>query len=786
MVQTYQSPVRVYKFPFELVMAAYEKRFPTCPQIPIFVGSEIVSEYKSPDGAEWIVDRKCQLNVDAPYLVKKIAGVDYVYFTQKNSLNRRNRTLLIEASNITFSSRIIVKEVCNYYIHPDNENWTCFEQSASLDVKSFFGFEAAVEKLAVKQYAANLAKGKEVLEFFIDELVKSGVTHVPRFVDSAAPVTPEEIETVLDDDSAIDVSKEGNEDENETETTAKVKKSETDRKRSLQAPISPTKQSEHVSAQKPVVAQAKISNGGIAKESSFEEAESKLEAEYIHRFLGQLNTLEESRLCQLKYGLQSTHKGKLPNDAHLLRFLRARDFDVQKAEKMVIASLLWRKQHNVDKILHEFVPPPVLLKYFPGCWHHNDLEGRPLFVLRLGQMDVKGLLRSVGLESLLKFTLSICEEGLLKAAEATKRLGKPIGSWTLLVDLEGLSLRHLWRPGVQSLLRIIENLEAHYPECLGLVLIARAPRVFPVLWTLISPFIDENTRKKFMVNSNEAIHTELAKYIDKKYLPDFLGGPCPIDALGKDGGHVPKTEYRPVQEEVLRENEDDILRSTYHTVNVHKGVSHEEFVTVRTAGSVLTWDFDIIKGECEFIVYHTSKDIKSHPAPSSPNAVERVTAAIASASLLSSTPPPFAIASHPELTLGDDLSMQERPVAFAEGDSMQGSHYCKQSGTYIMQWRYPEHTLSTHHQGSSFDFSHLSHKCRLMYYYELLNSADFKGSVASLHSCRSSFSSLAAGPAEVDSGASGSRSKTNAIANGGGHDVPTCSSSAATEKPKFT
>uniref|UniRef100_A0AC35FDF6 PRELI/MSF1 domain-containing protein n=1 Tax=Panagrolaimus sp. PS1159 TaxID=55785 RepID=A0AC35FDF6_9BILA len=141
MVQTYQSPVRIYKYPFEIVIAAYQKRFPTCPQIPIFVGSEITSEYHSPDGAVEIIDRKCQLNVDAPYLVKKIAGVDYVYFNQKNSLDRRNRTLEIEATNISFASRIAILEKCNYYVHPENNEWTCFEQSASLDVKSFFGFE---------------------------------------------------------------------------------------------------------------------------------------------------------------------------------------------------------------------------------------------------------------------------------------------------------------------------------------------------------------------------------------------------------------------------------------------------------------------------------------------------------------------------------------------------------------------------------------------------------------------------------------------------------------------
>ena len=57
--------------------------------------------------------------------------------------------------------------------------------------------------------------------------------------------------------------------------------------------------------------------------------------------------------------------------------------------------------------------------------------------------------------------------------------------WTCLVDLEGLTMRHLWRPGIKALLRIIEVVEANYPETLGRLLILRAPRVFPVLWTLV-------------------------------------------------------------------------------------------------------------------------------------------------------------------------------------------------------------------------------------------------------------------------------------------------------------
>uniref|UniRef100_A0A0N5BLV7 CRAL-TRIO domain-containing protein n=1 Tax=Strongyloides papillosus TaxID=174720 RepID=A0A0N5BLV7_STREA len=444
-------------------------------------------------------------------------------------------------------------------------------------------------------------------------------------------------------------------------------------------------------------------------------AESKLESEYIRRFLGQLTPLEESRLCQLKYGLQDASKGKLPNDAHLLRFLRARDFDVDKARDMVLSSLLWRKKHDVDKILHEFVPPPVLKQFFPGSWHYKDKFGRPLFIIRLGHMDVKGILRAVGLSVMTKFILSICEEGLEKTAEATKELGKPISTWTLLVDLEGLSMRHLWRPGVHALLKLIEIVEANYPETMELVLITRAPRVFPVLWTLISPFINENTRKKFMVNSNERVIEDLKKYIDENYIPTFLSGVCFFSA--PSGGHVPKSLYLPST--TLLGEEDDLLTSIYITGNVYRCIPVENFVKVTTSGCVLTWDFDILKGECEFLIYHTYNMLDT-PVPVSPtaHAVDRVTSSLGG-TLFYSHP----INAYPDLSLDTSITIVEKPLFFSEGDSMQGSHYCSQSGTYILQWRHQE--LSNNHN-HSFDFSLSGHKCKVMYYSELLDSTDFR------------------------------------------------------------
>ena len=80
MVQKYQSPVRVYKWPFELLMKAYEPRFPTCDMIPIIKETEIIEEDLSQDEAVHMIDRRAKLNVEAPYLLKKLMGVEFLLF----------------------------------------------------------------------------------------------------------------------------------------------------------------------------------------------------------------------------------------------------------------------------------------------------------------------------------------------------------------------------------------------------------------------------------------------------------------------------------------------------------------------------------------------------------------------------------------------------------------------------------------------------------------------------------------------------------------------------------
>lgn len=51
---------------------AYERRFPTCHLIPMFVASDVMDEDTSEDGSTHRVERRCALDVDAPRLLKRV------------------------------------------------------------------------------------------------------------------------------------------------------------------------------------------------------------------------------------------------------------------------------------------------------------------------------------------------------------------------------------------------------------------------------------------------------------------------------------------------------------------------------------------------------------------------------------------------------------------------------------------------------------------------------------------------------------------------------------------
>lgn len=690
------------------------RRFPTCDMIPIMAGTDVIKEHTSKDKAVTQISRRCRLHVEAPYLLKKIMGVEFIFFVQTNTLDRRNRTLHIEAYNESFSSRVTIQENCKYSVHPENSEWTCFEQTASLDVKSFFGFESTVEKIAMKQYSQNISKGKEIIEHFIEVLRKENITEVPRWVEPTTKATAE-----ICDDTEVKKEEESSEAESSSEESEL-------RERTSSTPSTGSTEL-HLGA-----SAANIPN---IEKINLNEDNNKLDADYIKRCLGDLTPLQESRLIQLKKWVGELQKGKVPSDACLLRFLRARDFNIEKAREMLSHSLIWRKKNQIDKIMNEYQINQVVKDYFPGGWHHQDKEGRPLYLLRLGQMDVKGLVKSVGEEGLLKHTLHICEEGLRLTEEATASQSQPITNWTLLVDLEGLNMRHLWRPGIRTLLKIIEIVEANYPETMSRVLIIRAPRVFPILWTLVSTFIDDNTRSKFLFYGGNDYQGPggLVDYMPKENIPDFLGGEC--KSMVHEGGLVPKSMYQPGEEfDGTRQHILLSEQSVYHSVSLGRGQVHEVVLLIEEPGSVICWDFDVMKSDVTFSVLRTKVPITNRQEPHSPTGAMGVIDAVIG------TDDQHRSVIEKTWREGHEYFRVEPQLVCHDGESIQGSHVTSHMGTYILQWRYYESTQHT----SPLDIidTITAPKAKIMYYYETLKSADYRGSMTSLQSCQSGFSSL--------------------------------------------
>ncbi|MED6243038.1 hypothetical protein ATANTOWER_013968 [Ataeniobius toweri] len=93
--------------------------------------------------------------------------------------------------------------------------------------------------------------------------------------------------------------------------------------------------------------------------------------------------------------------------------------------------------------------------------------------------------------------------------------------------------------------------------------------------------------------------------------------------------------------------------------------------------------------------------------------------------------------------------MVEKALTCREGESVQGSHITRWPGFYILQWRFHSSAASATSSLPRVDdvlatLQVSSHKCKIMYYTEVLGSHDFRGSMTSLESCQSGFSQLSA------------------------------------------
>lgn len=240
---------------------------------------------------------------------------------------------------------------------------------------------------------------------------------------------------------------------------------------------------------------------------------------------------EEKAVHELRQTLLD--KGLLPerhDDYHtLLRFLKARDFNIERTIRMWAEMLNWRKEYGADTILEDFQFEELeeVLQHYPQGYHGVDKEGRPIYIERLGKAHPSRLMRITSIDRYLKYHVQEFERAFSEKFPACSIAAKKqICSTTTILDVQGMGLKN-FTPSAASILGAMAKVDNnYYPETLHRMYVVNAGSTFKrYIWPAAQKFLDPKTIAKIQVLESKSLG-KLLEVIDPSQLPDFLGGSC--------------------------------------------------------------------------------------------------------------------------------------------------------------------------------------------------------------------------------------------------------------------
>lgn len=240
----------------------------------------------------------------------------------------------------------------------------------------------------------------------------------------------------------------------------------------------------------------------------------------IKRF--QLSADMQQRLMELKERVADIDHFK--NDPHILvRFLHG-PWGHKEAENQFRKMIEWRKQHNVDTILDDYVPPALLLEAIPSAMlKEYDRDGDPVYVERGGCVDTGGLVKLFGREEMLKYGIWSRERNTngIWINDYEKRTGQYAKAITIIYDLQGLSSKHLNAKGIEYFKELMRMTKEYFPGPIKKMIIIRCPRIFQVIWSVVKHVFPASARAKMVFLGNNYLD-EVDKYMDIRILPPCL------------------------------------------------------------------------------------------------------------------------------------------------------------------------------------------------------------------------------------------------------------------------
>lgn len=206
------------------------------------------------------------------------------------------------------------------------------------------------------------------------------------------------------------------------------------------------------------------------------------------------------------------------DDGCLCRFLRARDWDIPKAQEMIQNTIKWRMETKPDEIKYEEINHAGStgdLYLSSG----KDRKGRVIVYMRPGKSKDTPEIRAQYVRHMAWTMENGCK--LLDTPHTAQE------KLTWIVDFQGCKISGGIDENIKMSKETINVMQNMYPERLGMGFILNPPLPFFVLWKVVENFLDPVTRHKIQFIKKKKDLYLLSGFIEKSQLEEMYGGTIP-------------------------------------------------------------------------------------------------------------------------------------------------------------------------------------------------------------------------------------------------------------------
>ncbi|KAL3830455.1 hypothetical protein ACJIZ3_019257 [Penstemon smallii] len=197
------------------------------------------------------------------------------------------------------------------------------------------------------------------------------------------------------------------------------------------------------------------------------------------------------------------------SDECILRYLRARNWNVKKAVKMLNATLKWRLEYKPEDTRWDDVAPEAETGKIYRA-NYKDKYGRTVLVMRPRCQNSKSI------KGQIKYLVYCMENAVMNLDEDQEQM-----VW--LIDFHGFNLSNI---SIKITRETAHVLQEHYPERLGIAILYDPPKIFEPFWMVAKPFLEPKTanKVKFVYSDDPNTNKIMDELFNMELVESAFGG----------------------------------------------------------------------------------------------------------------------------------------------------------------------------------------------------------------------------------------------------------------------